>query len=235
MVLRRLLVLTLKSVVVVLVIKLGLYLRKRSRSSLTVTPLETLPGLGKVLNPDQTVNILNKRSVVFPLSPPACTSSDWMLVMVSSRPANTRLREHWRKRGRSSRVRVVFLVADTVRERDQEELEREAEEHGDIVQVKVRDGHRLLAYKILAGHVWSYLHCPGVRHVAKSDDNVEVDMARLVESLQSRGENSAHWEQVISCPSVSHQPKVIRSSSGGMSGNWSESTEVSVCCLSQVI
>ena len=32
----------------------------------------------------------------------------------------------------------------------------------------------MLGYKILCGHAWAYDHCPRVRHVAKSDDNVEV-------------------------------------------------------------
>ena len=196
------------------------------RSPPSPAPLHTLPGLGPVLNHDQTVNILNKRSVEFSLSPPPCTTSDWMLVMVSSRPVNILLRDHWRRRGQVGLVRVIFLVAETVRESEQDQLEREHEEHRDILQVKVQDGHRLLAYKILAGHVWSYLHCPSVRHVAKSDDNVEVDMVRLVETLHS-GQNSTHWDQVISCPSVSYQPKVIRATSGGMSGSWSESIEVS--------
>ena len=43
-----------------------------------------------------------------------------------------------------------------------------------------QDGHRLLGYKILCGHVWAWEHCPHVRHVAKSDDNVVVDMDTLV-------------------------------------------------------
>ena len=92
-----------------------------------------------------------------------------------------------------------------------------------LVQVGVTDGHRLLGYKILAGHVWAFHHCQTASQVAKSDDNVELDMEGLVSSLQARqGEG---LENVITCPTVSYNPVVIRSSSGGMTGAWSESVE----------
>ena len=165
-----------------------------------------------------------QRSVKFLLSPPPCSPSQWLMVMVSSRPANTELRSAWRRRqaGSLSRgVKVVFLVAQT--ELQQASLEAEHDQHGDIVQVGVADGHRLLGYKILAGHVWAYHHCQTARQVAKSDDNVELDMEGLVTSLQARQGDG--WEDVITCPTVAYNMKVIRSSSGGMTGAWSESRD----------
>ena len=86
--------------------------------------------------------------------------------MVSSRPANTDLRAAWRRRqagSLSQGVKVVFLVARTEGELQQGQLEAEQVRHGDIVQVGVADGHRLLGYKILAGHVWAYQHCQSAR------------------------------------------------------------------------
>ena len=118
-------------------------------------------------------------------------------------------------------MKVVFLVARTEGELQQGQLEAEQVRHGDIVQVGVADGHRLLGYKILAGHVWAFHHCQTASQVAKSDDNVELDMEGLVSSLQARqGEG---LENVITCPTVSYNPVVIRSTSGGMTGAWSES------------
>ena len=148
--------------------------------------------------------------------------------MVSSRPANTELRAAWRARLAGSSavsrgVKVVFLVAETEGEQQQARLEEEQARHEDIVQVGVADGHRLLGYKILAGHVWAFQHCRDVRHVAKSDDNVVVDMEGLVASLEARQGES--WEDTITCPTVSFNPAVIRSSEGGMTGAWSESRE----------
>ena len=91
--------------------------------------------------------------------------------MVSSRPANTDLRAAWRRRhagSLSQGVKVVFLVARTEGELQQGQLEAEQVRHGDIVQVGVADGHRLLGYKILAGHVWAFHHCQTASQVAKS-------------------------------------------------------------------
>ena len=81
----------------------------------------------------------------------------------------------------------------------------------------------MLGYKILCGHIWAYEHCPGVRHVAKTDDNVEVDMDTLVTRLQSDTETD--WHNLITGPTVCWGMLVIRSSKGGMRGNWSTSKE----------
>ena len=84
--------------------------------------------------------------------------------MVSSRPNNTDLRTAWRERLLQASlrgVRVVFLVAETQQEVEQERLRAEAEEFEDIVEVGVTDGHRLLGYKILAGHAWAYQQVSG--------------------------------------------------------------------------
>ena len=77
----------------------------------------------------------------------------------------------------------------------------------------------MLGYKILCGHVWAYEHCPQVRHVAKSDDNVEVDMDTLVTRLT--GDMETDWQDLITGPTVCFGMPVIRSSKGGMRGNWS--------------
>ena len=84
-----------------------------------------------------------------------------------------------------------------------------------------QDGHRLLGYKILCGHVWAWEHCPHVRHVAKSDDNVVVDMDTLVTRLQE--DTVTDWSNLITCPTPCFGMPVIRSAKGGMRGNWSTS------------
>ena len=92
-----------------------------------------------------------QRNVSFPLSPSSCGPHHWLLVMVSSGPANTQLRHQWRRRvaGRPG-LKVVFLVANTTSAAAQAELEAEHEAEGDIVQCGVEDGHRLLGYKEVA-------------------------------------------------------------------------------------
>ena len=64
-----------------------------------------------------------------------------MLVMVSSGPRNRQLRDGWRQRmaevQQRDGIRIVFLVANTTTSGDQERLERENGEAGDIVQCGV--------------------------------------------------------------------------------------------------
>ena len=60
-----------------------------------------------------------------------------------------------------------------------------------------------------------------VRHVAKSDDNVVVDMDTLVTRLQE--DTVTDWSNLITCPTPCFGMPVIRSAKGGMRGNWSTS------------
>ena len=79
-----------------------------------------------------------QRNVRFLQSPVVCDDTDWMLVMVSSGPNNRELRDGWRQRMAEVQqrrgIRVVFLVANTTTSGDQQRLEIEHEEEGDIVQ-----------------------------------------------------------------------------------------------------
>ena len=63
--------------------------------------------------------------------------------MVSSGPNNRELRDGWRQRmaevqGYWRGIKVVFLVANTTTSGDQERLEMEHKEEGDIVQCGVK-------------------------------------------------------------------------------------------------
>lgn len=64
-------------------------------------------------------------------------------------------RNVWRRAVHSHRlgaqIQLVFVVAEARSVRQQQELVREHQTFGDIVQSSVADGHRLLAYKILMG------------------------------------------------------------------------------------
>ena len=83
-----------------------------------------------------------QRNVSFLQSPDPCDTSDWMLVIVSSGPKNRELRDGWRQRmgevQQRSGIKVVFLVANTTTSGDQERLEMEHQEAGDIVQCGVK-------------------------------------------------------------------------------------------------
>ena len=86
----------------------------------------------------RTVSVVTPRqsSVRMLLSPRPCSPSDWLLIMVSSAPANSKLRVAWRERlGVRPGVKLVFLVARSEDQQVQAGLQSEHAEHGDIVQV----------------------------------------------------------------------------------------------------
>ena len=60
-------------------------------------------------------------------------------------------------------------------------------------------------------------------HVAKSDDNVEVDLDTLTSALQSPGRGAGHWAGLVTCPTLCYGMRVIRETRAGMTGNWSHS------------
>ena len=120
-------------------------------------------------------------------------------------------------------VKMMFLVSSCQPGQVcRHDLEKEHDQHGDILQTSLLDGHRRLGYKILSGYVWAHLHCPAVGHVVKTDDNVEMDLSRLKEvTKQEMRDNS------ISCGSGTphRNMKTLRSSRPHMTGNWSTTKE----------
>ena len=71
--------------------------------------------------------------------------------------------------------------------------------------------------------MWAHEHCGHVAHVAKSDDNVEVDLDTLTSALQSPGRGAGHWAGLVTCPTLCYGMRVIRETRAGMTGNWSHS------------
>ena len=122
------------------------------------------------------------------------------------------------------RVKMMFLVSSCQPGQVcRHDLEKEHDQHGDILQTSLLDGHRRLGYKILSGYVWAHLHCPAVGWVSKTDDNVEMDLSLLVEL----GIEKAPDDSVIVCGSgpPHRNMKTKRSAKPGMLGNWTADIE----------
>ena len=116
-------------------------------------------------------------------------------------------------------VRLVFLVSRGVTEEDEKMLSEEHSLHGDIVQSSLPDGHRKLGYKILTGYVWTVRNCHHARAVAKTDDNVYLNMQLLASRMKER----KMIENTILCGSgpPHRNMKTLRSDRPHMLGNWS--------------
>lgn len=182
-------------------------------------PIHVERGLGQVFNNGYGYNILNQKNVTFLMRPGPCTEDVQLVLMVSSGPSNSVLRSKWRKEVEHlASIKLVFLIAMARSEREQSALVSEKIKYGDIVQSSVPDGHRLLAYKILMGYVWTYNDCGNVPYVGKTDDNVELDLARLMVTLQSRRDKH---DQFIACSVPSRNIATGRLARPHMRGNWS--------------
>jgi len=166
---------------------------------------------------------LSQKNVSFLLEPAnSCDKSVSLLVMVSSGPCNKVNRDRWRRDVQNLEgVRLVFLVSRSVTQYDQTKLSEEHSSYGDIVQSSLPDGHRQLGYKILTGYVWVARNCPHVWAVAKTDDNVHLDMHYIVEVTTQR----KITENTIACTVPNRNLKTLRASRPHMRGNWSVSKE----------
>merc|ERR1712083_1134712 len=155
-----------------------------------------------------TFNIFNEQNMSFILSAKPCDPSVSLLVMVSSGPANEEQRERLSKRKNKQNIELVFIIAKARSESDKTVLESENSVHEDIVQSDTEDGHRRLGYKLLMGYVWAYTFCGEVDYIAKTDDNVELDIDTVMDALEQRKEQG---ENFITCPTLNWGMKVLRS------------------------
>ena len=66
--------------------------------------------------------------------------------------------------------------------------------------------------------MWTYTDCGSVPYVGKTDDNVELNLPRLMLTLQSRRDKH---DQFIACSVPSRNIATGRLSRPHMRGNWS--------------
>ncbi|KAB7501291.1 Beta-1,3-galactosyltransferase 5 [Armadillidium nasatum] len=71
--------------------------------------------------------------------------------------------------------RPIFLVGATNDEAIQKELEQEAKNHGDLLQMNFIDSYRNLTYKTMVSLLWISENCKDVPWILKADDDVVVN------------------------------------------------------------
>lgn len=117
----------------------------------------------------------------------------YMIILVLSAPANFVKRQKtrqvpWRPAnvpdGRGG-VKLVFLIGAVDDAGLQENIAKEAEEFGDILQLGLMDGYVNLPYKTIAGFIWAAgTYSP--RYLLKADDDIFVDPTRLVDIMEAK-------------------------------------------------
>ncbi|RUS75671.1 hypothetical protein EGW08_016565, partial [Elysia chlorotica] len=81
---------------------------------------------------------------------------------------------------------VIFLLGRPAEAREQELLDLEANEYGDLVQEDFLDAYRNLTYKGVSALRWVSLFCPSAVFLLKTDDDILVDIVSLVSDLRQR-------------------------------------------------
>ena len=142
------------------------------------------------------------------------TSTD-ILIFVHTRASSIARRRLIRKTWASVRhhdgmhVRTVFVIGrDVKRPQTQAQIEADAREHGDVIQLDFVDSYRNLTLKHMSGLRWALQQCSrDVKLIVKLDDDVWVNMTSLVAFV--RVTSQEQLDNNIWCLSK-HRVQVIR-------------------------
>lgn len=120
-----------------------------------------------------------------------CTDDIFMAIIIHTAPQhflhrNTIRRTWGRIHVKNKRVRTVFLLAEVSNETLQTALEMENVANRDMVQGSFLDSYKNLTYKHVMGLQWVSTYCSKAEFVLKMDDDIYVNIFRLVELLDER-------------------------------------------------
>ncbi|XP_026549630.1 beta-1,3-galactosyltransferase 4-like, partial [Notechis scutatus] len=154
-------------------------------------PLSLDPRMGSGVGEQYTDTLLQPPPNAFPLSPSPCAlNAPWLLVLVASAPGHAARRAGVRRSWGGARVagghsvHTVFTVGLPGDVAQQAALEREAAEHGDLLQARFADTYTNLTLKTLAMLGWATTRCPTARFLLKTDDDVFLNLPALARHLE---------------------------------------------------
>ncbi|XP_033625610.1 UDP-GlcNAc:betaGal beta-1,3-N-acetylglucosaminyltransferase 9-like [Asterias rubens] len=128
-----------------------------------------------------------------------------LLVLVTSHPDHSErrdvIRETWGARGSVKPtlpmpvVRVLFLLGVTSLESNggqqlSESLQKEVNDHNDIIVEEFLDTYLNLTLKTVMGLKWASRHCQTARFVMKTDDDMIINMPRLLAFLHKEPQHA---------------------------------------------
>lgn len=175
----------------------------------------------------QTFQLIGRNASFLQEPSSSCRQQDKLILSVLTAPNNVNKRHDLRERfGNVDGVSLLFLLGKTTSSEVQERLNLENRKHGDLLQGSILDSYDTLAYKTLMGFIWINNKCPHVKFVAKMDDDVTLDLGRMLEVLDAKyGDNSefrGNPPAVLECPSVMKNMRPWRHNhTNTIMGKWS--------------
>lgn len=182
---------------------LDLELRLRSVAQLhdVTVPIPIIPFVPVTLiNPHNFTYLINQAK--------ACDSHTTVIIFVHSAVNNTELRSWIRKTWASvsiyktSQFRTVFMLGKPLNLTLQDQVMQESRKHKDIIQEDFVDTYKNLTYKHLMGLKWIFTFCAQAKHIVKVDDDVFINIFRLVDLLDIITKNDK--QKMIYCSVYKH-------------------------------
>lgn len=120
-----------------------------------------------------------------------CSNESYLMIYIHSGPKHSERRRTIRKTWaaldilKKYRARIIFITGEITDANVQVSLETESELFKDIVQANFTDTYRNLTYKAIAGLRWVSEKCPSAVYVLKTDDDIVVDIHRIVRLMRT--------------------------------------------------
>ena len=153
-----------------------------------------------------------------------CSNDTFLLFLINSAPENREkrgmIRETWGsvKLYNGAQIRAVFLVGERIKPYDMslrelhEQLKAESSRHGDIIKGNFIDDYINMTYKTVMGHYWFDTYCPRASFVMKADDDVMINIYKIVDLLQKINQEPSIVSTFFYGNCGQHHPKRSKSS-----------------------
>ena len=128
-------------------------------------------------------------------SPPPCEPGTNIVIFIHSATKNAQrrhfIRNSWARESKLSKAggerhvqaRVVFILGEGQPRCKFNDVTDESERHNDIVQYDFVDSYKNISFKHLLGIRWVKEHCPDTQYTMKSDDDVLIDIIKVIEHI----------------------------------------------------
>ena len=180
-----------------------------------------------LFNEDGSFRLCNRTDMEFLLQPVQECAKNQIVMIVMSSPSAAEFRTKFRldHAGRSI-LRILFIVGETNEPILQKDLELEASEHDDILQINSQEGYRSVAVKALSGFVWVSQRCNAARYVVKTDLNTKINLDFVLRALD-RPVSKRRDPLRVECPHPLRFHEVIRPTPNpkSITGKWALSKQ----------
>jgi hypothetical protein len=120
------------------------------------------------------------------------------------------IRSTWANHQLINNFRVVFMIGQSSEKEVNSAIRHESKLYGDIVQNNFTDAYFNLTTKTIMGFRWVSTYCSNAKYTLKVDDDVVVNINRLLKFLNDISSNDNFQTNRIMCSYYKHGAPVVR-------------------------